>query len=391
MRPATYIPLVLLALLPFLGMRQERAASSPEAAKPEPTAARLREKGWWPTKGDAARKDYAGTEACVECHRQKVLEQRETPMAHAASSASETELLRTRPKIEQAEPPFQTEIVREGKGSSYTVARGGEAIRGQLLWSMGQGTMGQTFILESGGALFESQLSYFTSIAALDLTPGHTLAGPKDLQGAFGVQQSEEIAQKCFACHTTVSSVRRQFDPAHATPGVTCEACHGPGARHVKAKRDGLPDSGQTAMFDPSSLDPVELVDYCGACHRASLDVASEKNLLPIDIRFQPYRLSKSRCWSQPDPRVTCVACHDPHQPLVKDVSSYDAKCLACHAPSQSASSRSAAPDKMQPACKVSASRCVSCHMPQYKVPQMHGSFTDHDIRIVRPEDPYPL
>jgi hypothetical protein len=29
--------------------------------------------------------------------------------------------------------------------------------------------------------------------------------------------------------------------------------------------------------------------------------------------------------------------------------------------------------------------------MPKYQVPQMHGKFTDHDIRIVRPGDPYPL
>jgi hypothetical protein len=28
--------------------------------------------------------------------------------------------------------------------------------------------------------------------------------------------------------------------------------------------------------------------------------------------------------------------------------------------------------------------------MPKYEDAQFHGSFTDHDIRIVRPGDPYP-
>jgi formate-dependent nitrite reductase cytochrome c552 subunit len=39
----------------------------------------------------------------------------------------------------------------------------------------------------------------------------------------------------------------------------------------------------------------------------------------------------------------------------------------------------------------VSTEHCVTCHMPKVQDPQFHGSFTDHDIRIVRPGDPYPL
>jgi hypothetical protein len=361
---------------------------------PQTTAKRLREKGWWPTRTDAVRKELAGTESCGGCHQEIVLAQQKTSMAHASSRAFETPLLRSNPSIAHSTPPFQTVISRDRAGSTYTVSRGGEAMSGPLLWSMGDGTMGQTFILRSGESLFESQLTYFPSIGGLDLTPGHSLARPQDLSQAFGAQQSAEIAQQCFACHTTASSVRGRFDATRAIPGVMCEACHGPGGQHVSEMQNNQIETGRDAILNPGSFDPVKLVDFCGACHRAPMDVAASKDYVPIDVRFQPYRLSKSRCWSQPDRRISCVGCHNPHEQLMRDVDFYDAKCLACHASNNVAATSTGeglpATNKL-PGCRVSANRCVSCHMPRYEVPQMHGSFTDHYIRVVRPGEQYPL
>jgi len=318
-------------------------------------------------------------------------------MAKAASRALETEVLRSSSTISLDTPPFRTMILRDRKGSTYTVDRGGEAMTGQIIWAMGNGNMGQTFILESGGSLFESQLSYYTAISALDLTPGHTKAGPRDTEEAFGARLNTETTQRCFGCHTTVSSVRGRLDTAHATPGVTCEACHGPGTRHVIAMSQNRIDEGKASILNPATFDPVKLVDYCGACHRTPMDVAAAKDYVPTNIRFQPYRLAKSRCWSQPDQRIACTACHNPHEEIVRDSDFYDEKCLACHAEKRSASSQEGAREQDHPAtgklpaCPVSSKHCVSCHMPKYNSPQMHSSFTDHDIRIVRPGEPYPL
>jgi hypothetical protein len=257
---------------------------------------------------------------------------------------------------------------------------------------MGDDVMGQTFLLQSGGNLYESQLSYFKAIDGLDLTPGHQPAAPRDLQHAFGAMQSTETAQQCFGCHTTASSVHGRLDESKATPGVTCEACHGPAATHVKAMQANRIDEGRAAVVDPREFGPVKTLDYCGACHRAPLDVTEAKDLLPIDVRFQPYRLSKSRCWSRPDARITCTACHNPHEPLVQDLPAYDAKCEACHGAAPPAAERkSAALSEVPARCPVSTRNCVSCHMPRYRVPQLHGSFTDHDIRVVLPGDPFPL
>ena len=371
-----------------------RAEAPPRDQKEEATSKRLKEKPWWPTAGSAKREAFAGNEACGGCHSDKVFEQQGTSMAKAAWKASDTAVLVANPSISLSTPPFETAITKDRKGSTYTVKRGGEAMTGRIVWSMGNDTMGQTFVVSSEGNLFEGELSYFASIQGLDLTPGHTKAAPQDLERAFGELQSPDDAKRCFGCHTTESSVGGHFDPERAIPGITCEGCHGPGALHVKAMQDNKTDEGRAAILNPASFDAVKLNDYCGACHRTSLDVAEMKAFVPLDIRFQPYRLSKSKCWSKPDRRLTCIACHNPHSEVSRDVTFYDSKCLACHASKPGATaivSHGSTETGSMPACKVGTSRCVSCHMPKYKVQQMHGSFTDHDIRIVRAGDAFPL
>ena len=390
--PKLILVFVLVAALaewnPAAGQRADNSEMS------QLTSQRLRGQGWWPTKAEATREEFAGTASCAACHKQIALTQQGTPMAHAAWRGSETEVLRSNPKLSFSTPPFQTVITSDRVSSKYTVTSGGDSISGQLLWSMGAGVKGQTFILRNLGMLFESQLSYFPSIGGLDITPEHPRGTPDYLENAFGAPQSAKAAQQCFACHTTASTVRRQFDPDHATPGVTCEACHGPGVRHVKAMQAEQFRTGINAILDPASFGPVELIDFCGACHRAPSDVTSAKDYTPLNVRFQPYRLSKSRCWIRPDPRITCIACHNPHEPLVREAGFYDAKCVSCHSAGATGATvdgpHSPQPGK-QSTCPVSTEHCVSCHMPKYQDPQFHGSFTDHDIRIVRPGDPYPL
>ena len=152
--------------------------------------------------------------------------------------------------------------------------------------------------------------------------------------------------------------------------------------------------SHDSRVFNPGSLSPAASVDFCGACHRTWIDVTMYMplHLGIIDVRFQPYRLQKSRCWgANGDARITCVACHDPHRPLVHDLSShdlssYDKNCLACHTRGLHREG-SKTPIAV---CKVSTTNCASCHMPKYAVPQAHARFTDHDIRIVHPGDPVP-
>jgi len=78
--------------------------------------------------------------------------------------------------------------------------------------------------------------------------------------------------KRCFGCHTTASTIKDQFEPEHAAWGVTCEACHGPGADHAAAMK-AEDQKGKELIFNPAQLDPVASVDFCGACHRTWQDV----------------------------------------------------------------------------------------------------------------------
>ena len=168
-------------------------------------------------------------------------------------------------------------------------------------------------------------------------------------------------------------------------PGVTCEGCHGPGANHVAAGKSGLIDEIAAKIMNPANLNPVDSVDYCGSCHRTWWDVVQDESPGPKSLRFQPYRLQNSRCWGKGDARITCVACHDPHQPLVTQAASYDDRCLACHVSEGKPSA-----DHPGAACPASNKNCISCHMPQYQVVDIPVKFTDHQIRVVRSGVPIP-
>jgi hypothetical protein len=94
-----------------------------------------------------------------------------------------------------------------------------------------------------------------------------------------------------------------------------------------------------------------------------------------------PYRLEKSRCWGNGDARITCVACHDPHRPLVQDAADYDRHCLSCHVKKGSQPTA----DHPGTACATGTEKCATCHMRKYEVQGMHYNFTDHMIRVVKP------
>jgi hypothetical protein len=105
----------------------------------------------------------------------------------------------------------------------------------------------------------------------------------------------------------------------------------------------------------------------------------------PAFVRFQPYRLENSRCFIGNDARISCIACHNPHQPLNQNIAYYDSKCLACHADNKAASAGVAAKT-----CPVAKSNCTSCHMPKVELPGGHAQFTDHFIRVVHAGEAYP-
>ena len=146
-----------------------------------------------------------------------------------------------------------------------------------------------------------------------------------------------------------------------------------------------IPNTSNVAIFNPAHLNPVEGVRVCGACHGSWWDVKLAGVKGVSTTRSAPYRLVTSKCWGKGDRRLECTACRD--SPLQTDAAAYDIACLNCHAKTQSMKPTASHPGH---ACPVSASNCTSCHMPKVNVPEMHDAFTDHRIRIVNTDEPFP-
>jgi hypothetical protein len=384
--------MLLMLLLLLLAAAAVYAHSSPQHSSRSsgsvPTELRIESTRWWPTKGTANRNEYAGSGTCAKCHAQKTATQVLTSMARASMRASDSELLKSHPELRFNLGQYKYEQVTKNGDSLLSVSNGVDQTTKKLEWALGDGYFGQSYVYRDNGKYYEAQLSFYTALNGLDITTGHSRAMPQNVTVAAGGQTPPESIRQCFGCHFTASSTNDQFDPDQAVMGITCEACHGPGVEHVALMASGALDAKQSSM-NPAILNPVASVDFCGACHRTYSDALLQglSKMGILDVRFQPYRLEKSKCWGKGDRRLTCVACHDPHVQVVRDPELYDSKCLRCHAQNPDAKLTADHPGK---ACKVSTKACVTCHMPKIEVPGIHSTFTDHWIRIARPGEPYP-
>ncbi|MFZ0662519.1 MAG: multiheme c-type cytochrome [Acidobacteriaceae bacterium] len=357
------------------------------------TADHLQDPGFWPTRPGVSRADYTGPGACRQCHAEKFTEQAKTAMRRTAFSANLSLPLHEHPKLTFDVGPYHYLIESDAQHSLYTVTDGRQTLSSPLLWAFGTPRIGQSYLFKrADGHFYEARVTYFKTINRLGFTPSRDLLHPKDVEQAMDRMVPPSEVKQCFSCHTTAAVIGDQFDEQHLIPGVTCEACHGPGAKHVadmKALMKGdLRAAQNDDIFNSAHLLPNDAVDFCGACHGTWWDVKLSGTTGPSTVRSAPARLVESKCWGQTgDARLVCTSCHDPHQPLNTNEASYDHACLQCHNTVIGAALTEDHPGK---ACPVAKSDCASCHMPKVYVKEMHDYFTDHRIRIARAGEPFP-
>ncbi len=351
-----------------------------------PTQERVQGPGWWPTKPLLPKgpTELAGWQACGKCHASIVSAQRETGMAHALMAVNSSTVLEQHAQDSFHLGPYVYAIKHNTENSELSVSDGPRSLSAKLQWAFGSGEVGQSYSWEQAGTIYESRFNYFDSTHGFDYTPGRTMAD--SFQTALGRPLSDAEGHTCFACHSTGLTSAKPLSLDGVVLGVTCEACHGPGAKHVAAVTAGEGASA-SHILNPGKLSPTESVNFCGACHSTTWDVKLAGFAGVDTVRFPVYRLQQSRCWGNGDARITCAACHDPHQPLVHDAAFYDKKCLRCH---QSSPHATQSANHLAAACPVASSQCTTCHMPKYELPSMHYKFTDHRIRVTRKDVPFP-
>ena len=347
------------------------ASASPAGQSPLPAA----------IKADA--NGYVGNEACAKCHASIYESYVRTPMAHASGLASENliagDFLHKKSGVDYR-------IYSEGGKEWLSFERPGDpSVHGkrELLYYIGQGRRGRTYLFSVDGFLFESPVNWYTDKHMWDMAPayGNVREAPMNLPALTS----------CLDCHVSgiqppISGTENRYKmPVFAYSGVTCERCHGPGATHVNGG----------AIVNPAKLSADRRDAVCMQCHlegnaaierpgkhlyqfrpgddlseyiRYYVRVDEGKSGLRAASQFEA--LAQSECKKKSGAAMSCMSCHDPHRPPSAEqrVSFYRAKCLACHA-GLSAKHHASQPD------------CTSCHMPaNLSTDVAHTEVTDHRI-----------
>jgi len=127
----------------------------------------------------------------------------------------------------------------------------------------------------------------------------------------------------------------------HGFQGKACEACHGPGSKHVETL-------SAADIRNPAKISPAETDGVCLTCHRNQPTAA--------------WRLEASHARNA----ISCTACHSVHGPerlVARKPADVNSLCESCHIDVKASFAQ---PFKHR--IPEGAMSCVDCHNP-------HGSF----------------
>jgi predicted CXXCH cytochrome family protein len=364
------------------------------------------------------RDDFVGSAACAPCHRAQSEAYERSHHAKALTTPS-PELAKAR--FDGAH--FDSKLggttqfaIRDGRPVVTTLTAGGKIATYPIAYVSGVWPLEQYLVatergkLQSLGVVWDSRAAreggakWFHVYGAAGIAPGDPL---------FFSAPAQSWNHICADCHST--SVERRYDVAAdafdtrwAELSVGCEACHGPGAEHVRSAKAGhaAPFAAKLSRSEPwlpsATGSPAPRaqtdseVEVCAPCHsrRTPLKegfLASE----PLLDSFEPDLLRPGRYYAdgQIDGEVyewgsflqsrmyrsgvKCSDCHEPHSAQL--FASGNALCVRCHEAKHfdvEAHSHHAG---------RAAPRCIDCHMPPKTFMQVDER-RDHSIRIPRPD-----
>lgn len=329
---------------------------------------------------------FAGSGACKSCHAAVHEAWRKTGMASMLSPIAQATLL-----ADFSQPFEYSNVVRIGGGSHpyFELPQpNGVWKRYRVDYVIGSKWQ-QAYATKLGderlfvfpiqyNALEKKWINYWATIDP----PGSERADPATFTQ---LSNATSYQRNCAVCHTSQLRMLRLDDATmqRATfqePGINCEMCHGPSAKHAVSPETTVP-----LRF--SKLDHVEATLVCGQCHRQSalrnLGAKGEMNYGDERLLSQPlaelgarafYRdgrfrettfigeaFMRSACFRRGT--AQCASCHDPHPrdaghgnpTSLKFRDNPDQMCVQCHL---------AIGAQGKAHTRHLNARCRDCHMP---------------------------
>lgn len=323
--------------------------------------------------------NYIGAAACGVCHPRQLTGQSASGHAVALRTSAQHPLADKFPSAPiMLFPKLRFQMLRDTTGLTVRADDGRHVMQLPVEWAFGAGAQAVTFVTKVGAQHYlEHSLTYFRDTESLDLTPRHERLAHGTLQQAMGQPLKTDGITRCFKCHSTGPvSIQTDGSVRISEPGVRCESCHGPGSAHRDFAAAGLFKQTRQAIRNPKHLSASNLNQFCGGCHRAltaDFDWDSSWN-----VRHQPPFFSRSVCFQKSGGKLSCLTCHDLHQPLRHDGAFYGSKCVACH------QNRNVEHVK---ACRpADISGCIGCHMPPVTA-SAHLRFSNHWIGVYQAGD----
>ncbi len=358
---------------------------------------------------EAIRGGYAGPSPCQTCHAHEYQTWRQTGMARMFRAYSPENVIGDFSPGSEFKDDSGAVVIRMGIDSRpYFDIRqsGGGWHRFHVDYTIGsKWQQGYATKVQDGSfhvlpieynVLRKAWINYWKMIDP----PGSERAKIADFSKLLATTNYQE---NCAICHTSqLRAVEDKAPMEHATflqPGVDCEMCHGPSARHVKQMHAGR--SGEKPANEPPvdfrKIGNREGIRICAQCHRqAAVREIGEQNELNYSAEgdsfvpkawIRPYdafsrrafykdgrfrettfiveAFTRSSCYRKGT--AQCASCHAPHignfsQNLtsLKFKSNPDEMCLRCHT-----QYRSRIAEHTHHAQGSEASQCVSCHMPR--------------------------
>lgn len=368
---------------------------------------------------------YVGAAACAACHATESMAWRASQHAHAMQAAGPETVLG---RFDGTTPPGIPASFSCGASGCSVRTAGGDGRPGDfpVAYSFGVEPLQQYLVPFPDGRLQVLPYAWDTRPAAqggqrwFDLQSGEQPA-PGTARHWRGMDQNWNFM--CAGCHST--NLRRHYDPAQdryastwTDLAVGCEACHGPGSRHLEWARHepgaDAADHGLTLALDERrgagwthdghgeparqpALGSHREVETCAACHSRRRPLgddptptgrlldAYEPALLEPGLYYPDGQQQgevyiygsflQSRMYAA---GVTCSDCHEPHGGKLRLAG--NALCTQCH----QAARYDAASHHLHPAGSAGA-QCVACHMPARTYMQIDPR-RDHSLRVPRPD-----